>query len=102
MKKLTLSMLAALLLVPAHAHAACPPATAGNTAEEIKINELRVTCLQQELAMETNRQKLQLDIDGMERRLQNLELQQRLNSLPQVGGNWQLPRPAPVVPYQVP
>ena len=72
----------ALLLGSSGAMAACPPETGGTSAEEIRANQARIVCLQNELASETRLQKLEFDIKASERRIQDIQLQQRINALP--------------------
>lgn len=72
-----------LMFGAAGAHAACPPAAAGTTPEAIELNRQRVLCLQQELSSDTTMRKLELDLKAVERSLQDLQLQRRLDSIPQ-------------------
>ena len=62
--------------------AACPPEAPGTTAAEIAANQARIVCLQNELAAETRLQKLEFDVQANERRLQDMQLQQRIQALP--------------------
>lgn len=71
--------------VPAFAQ--CPPAAVGNTADEIRSNEQRIVCLQQQLAVETERRQLGIELDLLNQRLRDLQLQRQFDVLP-----------APVVP----
>ncbi|ODT73162.1 MAG: hypothetical protein ABS75_00280 [Pelagibacterium sp. SCN 63-23] len=64
------------------ASAACPPGAAGSTPEEIHANGQRLLCLQRELAEEANRRQQQLEIDALNRRLRDLELQRQFDRLP--------------------
>ena len=72
-----------LMFGAAGAYAACPPAAAGTTPEAIELNRQRVLCLQQDLSSETTRRKLEMDLKAMERSIQDLQLQRRLDSIPQ-------------------
>ena len=78
-------------LTMGQALAACPAQTAGETAAEIKTNELRIACLQQELANDTHGRSFELELNALDQSLRMLELQQRFNALP-----------APVVVIPVP
>lgn len=63
--------------------AACPPPPAGSTAEEIKAHGERIVCFQRELSQDAERRKLQMEMDAMNRRLQELQLQRQFDLLPQ-------------------
>jgi hypothetical protein len=81
MKPLLLAaVLTAMGAVPAQA--ACPPGAVGNTAAEIAAERQRVLCLQRELAEDTARRQQQIEIDALNRSIQQMQMQQRLNSLP--------------------
>lgn len=62
--------------------AACPPPAPGGTAEEIKAHGERIVCIQRELAQDAERRKLQMELDAMNRRLQELQLQRQFDLLP--------------------
>jgi hypothetical protein len=62
--------------------AACPPLTAGETAEEIKANEQRIVCLQRELADDARFKRQDFEINRLNQTLRNLELQRRFDALP--------------------
>lgn len=83
-------MLAALLAAPALG--ACPPPTPGETAAEIQANNERLVCLQNELAADAAQRRLQMQIDAINDRLRDMDLQRRFDSLP----------PPPVVVIQTP
>lgn len=82
MKWMVHASLTLLLLGTPGVMAACPPETGGTTAEEIRANQARIVCLQNELAVETRLRKLEFDIRATERRLQDMQLQQRVDALP--------------------
>lgn len=82
-----------LMLGTAAVHAACPPAAAGTTPEAIEANRQRVLCLQQQLSSDTTMRKLELDFKQVERSVQDLQLQRRLDSIPQF-----TPVPPPPMP----
>lgn len=83
MKLIFHSAVALLLLGTAGVMAACPPEMGGTTAEEIRANQARIVCLQNDLSAETRLRKLEFDIRATERRLQDMQLQQRIDALPQ-------------------
>lgn len=70
-------------LIAAPAMAACPPPMAGDTAAEIRGNSERLVCLQNELATNIAQRRLQMQMDAINSRLRDLDLQRRLDSLPQ-------------------
>ena len=71
-----------LLASASSAVAACPTIATGTSAEIIAANSARVLCLQQELSAETDRRKFEFDLNTMQRSIDNIQLQQRLNSIP--------------------
>ncbi|QQR40223.1 hypothetical protein [Devosia rhizoryzae] len=75
------------LATAAPALAQCPPAAAGNTADEIRSNERRIVCLQQQLTVESERRQFGIELDMLNQRLRELQLQRQFDVLP-----------APVVP----
>jgi hypothetical protein len=74
------AILTAIAVVPAQA--ACPPGAVGNTAAEIAAERQRILCLQRELAEDTARRRQQIEIDALNRSIQQMQMQQRLNALP--------------------
>ncbi len=74
-------MIAGLATAPAQA--ACPAPAAGDTAAEIKANSDRLLCLQEKLASDTKQRQLQLQLDAINARLRDLQLQQQFDKLPQ-------------------
>jgi len=99
MKRFLWSIIAAVVLGTSGAIAACPPQTGGTTAQEIAAGQARILCLQNELADETRLRQMELDIKASERRLQEMQLQQRMDSLPKyVPPPVVVYVPAPVVP----
>lgn len=97
MKPVLNAFIAFLLLGTSAAMAACPPEMGGTTAEEIRDNQARIVCLQNEVAAEARMRKLEFDIDAVERRLQDMQLQQRIDSLPKY-----VPPPVYVPPVMPP
>lgn len=95
MKRFSASLLAVLILGTSGAMAACPPQTGGTNAQEIAANQARIICLQEELADETRQRQVQFDLKAAERRLQDMQIQQRLDALPTY-------TPPPVVVYVPP
>ena len=79
------TMIAGLLAAPVMA--ACPPPMAGDTAAEIRANSERLVCLQNELATRIAQHRLQMQLDAINSRLRDLDLQRRLDSLPQPPAN---------------
>ena len=77
--------------------AACPPEAPGTTAAEIAANQARIVCLQNEVAAEARLRQMEFDIRANERRLQDLQLQQRMDSLPKF-----VPPPVYVPPVVTP
>ena len=91
MVKITTLLLSIALLVGAGpALAACPSAVPGNTAAEIQANGQRIVCLQNEVDAASRQKLLQQQITALERAQQDLQLEQRLDALPDL--------PAPVRP----
>jgi TolA-binding protein len=75
----------ALLLVTitsGAATAACPAAVPGNTAEAIKANEQRIICLQRQASDETDRRQYEMELNQIETRVNQLEIQRRFDNLP--------------------
>lgn len=89
MKQLNVGLIVALTLV-SPAAAACPPRATGSTPETIADNGLRLLCLQDELAEEIARRTLEFELQTLENKIYDIQLQQRLNALPR-----------PVVPIPV-
>ena len=66
------------------AEGACPPEVPGDAPEAIRANGERIVCLQDELASATRARGLELQLDALERSLQDLRIQQRMETLPKV------------------
>lgn len=94
MKRLSFALLI-LAFAAGGAMAACPPEAPGTTAAEIAANQARIVCLQNELAAETRLRQMEFEIKANERRLQEMQLQQRIDALPKFV-------PPPVVVYTPP
>lgn len=69
-------------LIAATVIAAGTPPMAGDTAAEVRGNSERLVCLQNELATSLAQRRLQMQLDAIIRRLRDLNLQRRLDSLP--------------------
>lgn len=82
-KSTTIGVILAVLCCVA-AQAACPPAASGTTAEAIHANSQRLICLQNEVAAATRQRQYELQIQQLTRSVQNLEIQRRLDALPEV------------------
>lgn len=94
MTKLIIMVATFTALATSVAAAACPPPTPGETAAEIKANERRILCLQQELADEARFKRQDFEINRLNQTLRNLELQRRFDALPKP----QVFAPTPVFP----
>lgn len=80
MKRLPPSiLLAASLIGPAAA--ACPPPMAGETAAAIEANQQRLVCLQRELAQNTEQHQFKVEINSLDRTIQQIQLQRRFDTL---------------------
>lgn len=79
-KRLTLPLLfAASLIGPATA--ACPPPMAGETAAAIEANQQRLVCLQRELAQSTEQHQFKVEINSLDRTIQQIQLERRFDTL---------------------
>lgn len=79
-RSLTLALFVTLS-ASAAVYAACPPPTAGETAAEIKANEQRLVCLQNELSQDTSAQRQKQELDALNSRVRQLELDQQMRSI---------------------
>ncbi|UJW85948.1 hypothetical protein [Devosia sp. SL43] len=59
---------------------ACPPAVPGSLPEEVRANGDRLICLQNELAEDTARRRYEFELKMLENKIQDIQLQQRLNA----------------------
>jgi len=82
MKNKLAALVCVFLLAVQPAFAACPAPAPGTSAEEIKANEQRLLCMQRELAQDTERRKMQMDIDALNRQFDDLRLQRQLDTIP--------------------
>lgn len=71
------------------AAAACPAPLAGDTAAAIEANQRRLVCLQQELSQKSEQYQYKVEINAIDRKIDDIQLQRRFDSL-----NF----PKPVVP----
>jgi hypothetical protein len=79
-KRLTLAILLALgTALPAAA--ACPAPMAGDTAAAIEANQQRLVCLQQELSQKSEQYQYKVEINAIERKIDDIQLQRRFDSL---------------------
>lgn len=81
MKQFAIGLLIVMIsAVPALS--ACPSSVPNSTPEAIAENGQRLVCLQNELAAETARRTYQFELQALENKIQDIQLQQRLNDLP--------------------
>ncbi|KFL27986.1 hypothetical protein JP75_25000 [Devosia riboflavina] len=79
-RRLPLAILfAACTIVPAAA--ACPAPMAGDTAAAIEANQQRLVCLQQELSRKSEEYQYKVEINAIERKIDDIQLQRRFDSL---------------------
>lgn len=79
-KRLTLAfLLAACAAAPASA--ACPAPVAGDTAAAVEANQQRLVCLQHELSQKSEQYQYKVEINTIERRIDDIQLQRRFDSL---------------------
>ncbi|MBO9588118.1 hypothetical protein [Devosia sp.] len=72
-------LFAACTIVPAMA--ACPAPMAGDTAAAIEANQQRLVCLQQELSRKSEQYQYKVEINAIERKIDDIQLQRRFDSL---------------------
>ena len=63
------------------AAAACPPPVAGDTAAAIAANQQRLVCLQQELSQKSEQYQYKVEINALDRKIDDIQLQRRFDSL---------------------
>lgn len=63
------------------AAAACPAPMAGDTAAVIEANQQRLVCLQQELSQKSEQYQYNVEINAIERKIDEIQLQRRFDSL---------------------
>lgn len=86
MRRLPLALLIAVgAAMPANA--ACPAPVAGDTAAAIEANQQRLVCLQRELSQNSEQYQFKVEINALDQRVQQLEMQRRFDAL-------NLPKPA--------
>jgi protein-disulfide isomerase len=66
------------------AQAACPSRVPGSTPEAIAINQQRILCLQEEVRQAGQQQNYNIQLQGMQNTIRDIQLQQRLDSLPKI------------------
>ncbi|WEK06347.1 MAG: hypothetical protein P0Y65_08895 [Candidatus Devosia phytovorans] len=71
-----------VLLAGAPAMAACPAAVPGDSVEEIEANRLRVICLQQQASQDARIRSIEMDIQMLQMKQHQLDLQRRFDNLP--------------------
>ncbi|HWV20935.1 MAG TPA: hypothetical protein VN036_07900 [Devosia sp.] len=79
-KRLTLAILLAGCAI-APAAAACPAPIAGDTAAAIEANQQRLVCLQRELSQKSEQYQYKVEINAIERSIDDIRLQRRFDSL---------------------
>lgn len=79
-KRLTIAILLVAAAV-APASAACPALVAGDTAAAVEANQQRLLCLQRELAQAGEQYQYKVEINALERRIDDIQLQRRFDSL---------------------
>lgn len=79
-KRLTITFLLAVC-ASAPATAACPPPVAGDTPEAVEANQQRLVCLQRELAANGERYQYKVQLDSIQRSIDDIQLQRRFDSL---------------------
>ena len=65
----------------APATAACPAPIAGDTAAAIEANQQRLVCLQRELSQKSEQYQYKVEINAIERSIDDIRLQRRFDSL---------------------
>lgn len=79
-KRLPLAIvLAACAIVPASA--ACPAPMAGDTAAALEANQQRLVCMQRELAQTAEQYQYKVEINTIERKIDDIQLQRRFDQL---------------------
>ncbi|MET0439780.1 MAG: hypothetical protein ABW043_19990 [Devosia sp.] len=79
-KRLTLAVLITACAI-APALAACPAPVAGDTAAAIEANQQRLVCLQQELSQKSEQYQYKVEINTIERKIDDIQIQRRFDSL---------------------
>lgn len=79
-KRLILAILLAACAT-ASALAACPAPVAGDTAAAIEANQQRLVCLQRELSQKSEQYQFKVEINALDQRVQQLEMQRRFDAL---------------------
>ena len=72
-------LFAVCTIVPATA--ACPAPMAGDTAAAIEANQQRLVCLQQELSRKSEEYRYKVEIDTLDRKVDDIQFQRRFDSL---------------------
>lgn len=79
-RRLTLAILLAVgTVLPAAA--ACPAPATGDTAAAIEANQQRLVCLQQELSQKSEQYQYKVEINALDRKIDDIQLQRRFDSL---------------------
>ena len=79
-KRLTLDVLLTACAI-APAMAACPAPVAGDTAAAIEANQQRLVCLQRELSQKSEQYQYKVEIDALNRKIDDIQIQRRFDSL---------------------
>ncbi|MCY1550994.1 hypothetical protein D9M68_872910 [compost metagenome] len=72
-------LLLACTIVPAAA--ACPAAVAGDTAAALEANQQRLVCLQRELSQKAEQYQYKVEINAIERSIDDIQLRRRFDQL---------------------
>lgn len=75
------------------AQAACPSRVPGSTPDAIAANQQRIACLQDEARQTGQQQNYDIQLKSMQNTLRDMQLQQRLDSLPKFTPPVFQPRP---------
>lgn len=79
-KRLTLAVLLTACAI-APAMAACPAPVAGDTAAAIEANQQRLVCLQRELSQKSEQYQYKVEIDALDRKIDDIQIQRRFDAL---------------------
>lgn len=79
-KRLILAVLLTACAI-APAMAACPAPVAGDTAAAIEANQQRLVCLQRELSQKSEQYQYKVEIDALDRKIDDIQIQRRFDSL---------------------
>lgn len=66
------------------AQAACPSAVPGSAPDAIAANQQRILCLQNEAQQSSQQRSYDMQLQGMQNTIRDMQLQRRLDSLPKI------------------